>query len=255
MNDSKHINQHYFLLFVVFLFLFVLYIFIPLPSVLRIIFGFVFIVLSMMGLYNYKHQLEHQEHALREEKDTFIVEVLRMQRHDMLNQVQLLQAYLQMGKYDKLQQCVDNINDFAEENRKIFSIGINSIMVKILNAKATWHTTKVTVDVDPLLEIQKFKVDVGQLDYLICRTLKKFQLFEKSSGEPNELQIGFHEHQEKLLVAFEYDGHYDTMEFRKQIQEIQQDVVLKHHFQFYFQLEQDWIYLTASALNNKEKEQ
>ncbi|MDC3412461.1 Spo0B domain-containing protein [Aquibacillus sp. 3ASR75-11] len=57
-------------------------------------------------------------------KENEVIDILSHYRHDYLNQLQLIQGYVMMGKTDKVQQKLNEIVALAHEERKLSNLHI-----------------------------------------------------------------------------------------------------------------------------------
>ncbi len=119
-------------------------------------------------------------YGVRAMKDSEVVELLRHYRHDSLNDLQLVNGYLQLGKLDKVEAKMKEMVEKAAEERKLDHLNLPKSMLWIL--QKNWFTNNLNLTYKIHVED-----NVEASDTLLCDELETlFVLLEDSQKEYQE---------------------------------------------------------------------
>ncbi|WP_188453517.1 Spo0B domain-containing protein [Virgibacillus oceani] len=79
------------------------------------------------------------------EKD--IIDVLRLYRHDLMNDLQIIQGYLTMGKMDKVHDKITSCMAHFDKERKLMSLNIPKFALWLIQFNSLHATFRFTYDI------------------------------------------------------------------------------------------------------------
>ncbi|MFB4166601.1 Spo0B domain-containing protein [Virgibacillus sp. JSM 102003] len=134
-----------------------------------------------------------------EEKD--VIKVLRRNRHDLLNHLQIIQGYLSMGKTDKVQSKITEYLQLLDEERKLVNLNAPLFALSLIqfdslhtNFRLTYHIHTDNNDLQHLDEVLESSTNqlMSQIKYMSDKTELyevHLQMYEESSSSMIELKL------------------------------------------------------------------
>lgn len=80
-----------------------------------------------------------------ESKD--VIQLLRLQRHDLMNDLQIVHGYLSMGKTDKVKNKVNEIIDEFNRERNLMNSDCPEFSLWLIQAKWLYNNIRITYDI------------------------------------------------------------------------------------------------------------
>lgn len=143
------------------------------------------------------------------ETDLTIIRTINRQRHDWMNDLQVMLGFLRLRKYDQLQHYVDKIRAKALVESYISKLGIPSLIVYFLSFPAEHKALSLEVEIDQEINLAELPLDGEQTERLVIELAELFhEHAELAETEPNMLSIGFDLEETSLLLDFVYTGAY-----------------------------------------------
>lgn len=146
-----------------------------------------------------------------------ILQAISLQRHEWMNDIQLLFGYVQMKKWDKLKDHVEWIKEKAAQESKLFKLGVPHLIVYLYTFEAASGTMKLEVELEQEIHLDELDLDVAPVAASI---LKVVDLFARSSsaGSDNCMTLIIYSEDGSLFVQFEFTGNYDLLRIRREYQ-------------------------------------
>ncbi|WP_010098993.1 Spo0B domain-containing protein [Ornithinibacillus scapharcae] len=94
-----------------------------------------------------------------ESKD--VIQLLRLQRHDLMNDLQIVHGYLSMGKTEKVTKKVNEIIEAFNRERKLMNSNCPEFTLFLIQAKWLYNNIQITYDIHTeKSELQAFDVSL-----------------------------------------------------------------------------------------------
>ncbi|CAM3507022.1 Spo0B domain-containing protein [Marinicrinis lubricantis] len=168
----------------------------------------------MLDRRRQKEQIEMEVLKAVKSKDELLSYAFSIHRHDLLNDVQLLMAYLKMNKIDKLQKCVDNMKQRLLDESLLFKIGSPSFTSRLFALKLGWKSAVLTIEGDfpeRIMEKCTERECSEEAVLQVLQMLKRCSLH--TEGEPNCLSLHISMTDGLLRMDMNYEGAYNTAEW------------------------------------------
>lgn len=80
-----------------------------------------------------------------ESKD--VIQLLRLQRHDLMNDLQIVHGYLSMDKTEKVKKKVNEIIEAFNRERKLMNINCPEFALLLIQSKWLYNNVQITYDI------------------------------------------------------------------------------------------------------------
>ncbi|MNE43602.1 Sporulation initiation phosphotransferase B [compost metagenome] len=130
-------------------------------------------------------------------------------RHDWMNDLQILYGYIQLGKYDKLADCVERIKERMAAEGKIARLGIPSLVFYLQSFREVNGSVQLEVCIQENLHLDELLMaeDGEELAIAIMETIRAYQFSGRSSwGDILRLKLSIALDQNEVVVIFEREG-------------------------------------------------
>lgn len=156
----------------------------------------------LMGL----HRIELEERELESQEQ--VRNILRVWRHDFLNDLQMLLTLLQMKKYSRQMEYIKEITEKIHETGKILSLRDVSLALFFLNQYQEFETKNVDLKIIVETDLSRISADKR-----LCRQLFEtiFGMVKNHPKEEGECLLLISDSQEGVKVYFSFPG--DPEEF------------------------------------------
>jgi sensor histidine kinase regulating citrate/malate metabolism len=135
-----------------------------------------------------------------------------------MNDIQLLFGYISLKKYDKLDDCMDNIRSKAQQESSAAKLGIPSLVAFFISFRLYYKQLSLELEMEQDINIGALPLDKEQVSRLVRETVKLFDNFAlSSSDEPNVLSIQFDLEEDALLFDLIYRGGFNEKELQNGI--------------------------------------
>jgi len=78
-----------------------------------------------------------------------VTTILQHYRHDLMNRLQIVQGYVNMGKLDKVESKLDEILDYYNEERKLMGLNVPAFMLWIIQFNSKYENFRLTYKIYP----------------------------------------------------------------------------------------------------------
>lgn len=153
--------------------------------------------------------MEHaQSHHLEQEKYLeSVLATIRMHRHNLMNDLQLLLGYVQLKKLDKAQKCAEYIQAKAVQEGVLFQCGVPKLILFLYGLQANYQN--VELELQPSLNLDRLFSNAEACGMLIEKIAKLFCEHTQLEHEENKLILEMYLKNDLLHVHFIYNGRYD----------------------------------------------
>ncbi|SDF25333.1 Sensor_kinase_SpoOB-type, alpha-helical domain [Fontibacillus panacisegetis] len=130
-------------------------------------------------------------------------------RHDWMNDLQILYGYIQLGKYDKLADCVERIKERMAVEGKIARLGIPSLVFYLQSFREMNGSIQLEIYVQENLHLDDLLLteDGEEFSLAITETIRAYQFCGRSSwGEIVRLKLSFCLEGNEVAAIFEQEG-------------------------------------------------
>ncbi|WP_068674480.1 Spo0B domain-containing protein [Oceanobacillus sp. Castelsardo] len=138
-------------------------------------------------------------------KDFEVVQLLQHYRHDLLNKLQLVQGYLSMGKTNKVEEKLEELFSFLNEERKLTVLQTPKFALWLIQFNHLYENFRITYTID--IENQNLE----HLDEILLMKCKEFlqwavEISRKDQLYEIELTIKETEDRQSIEINFFIDG-------------------------------------------------
>lgn len=78
-----------------------------------------------------------------------VVQILQHYRHDLMNRLQIVQGYVGMKNFDKVEKKLSEIVDYYNEERKLMSLNVPDFMLWIIQFDTRYENFRLTYKIHP----------------------------------------------------------------------------------------------------------
>ncbi|SMG58046.1 Spo0B domain-containing protein [Paenibacillus aquistagni] len=135
------------------------------------------------------------------------LDVINHQRHDWMNELQLLYGYVRLKKFDKLPDCVESIKERMAEESRISKLGSPELVIYLLRNRVSGLMMPLEVEISDTIELPRIGADQDQLTDLIIDAVQVFRYAPKINGQHvSPLRISMSVEEDGLWIDFDYQG-------------------------------------------------
>ncbi|MDQ0090870.1 polyhydroxyalkanoate synthesis regulator phasin [Paenibacillus anaericanus] len=186
--------------------------------------GDLILCISMLAvLWGYVRYIQRQaakeRTTLLESVQRTAISTLSHHRHDWMNDLQILYGYIQLGKIDKLTNCVERIKERMAVESKISGLGMPSLVFYLQSFREMNGSVQLEVDIEDDMNLSNLlsKDDARKLAEAIIETVRAFQLTGRSSwDEILQLKMAIYRENDEVLVRFDREAGAGNLETLKQ---------------------------------------
>lgn len=181
------------------------------PLLWRIIAVALLIISIGTGVVFFFQEKLRQQERLVQASYKHTVELMSHQRHDWMNDLQLLYGYVRLNKMDRLIQCIDQMKHNMNEESRIAKLGNPELVMYLMRQRLTGSCMPVEVHIADHIELTKFEVgmDHNKLTDLVIKGVQLFRTAPKAQDEYVSivpLKLTFMQQDDQLLIRYEYEG-------------------------------------------------
>ncbi|MFD1178659.1 Spo0B domain-containing protein [Paenibacillus puldeungensis] len=162
-----------------------------------------------------KKQADKERKLLLESVQRTAMATLGHHRHDWMNDLQILYGYIQLGKIDKLTDCVERIKARMVIESKISRLGIPSLVFYLQSFREVNGSVQLEMDIKDDLQLDGLLTanDAEELTEAIVETVRAFQYTGRSSwGEMLQIKLSILRQNDEVLVRFDQESPHGNME-------------------------------------------
>lgn len=116
-----------------------------------------------------------------------LIEALRKQRHDFMNDLQIIYGYLQVGKGDKAKEFINKLSLQNEALSEIYSLGDNYLGYSLEKNIKECNSKDIEINID--IEISQFSKNPFEFEYNKKINLVNNIFSEVEKNEPECISI------------------------------------------------------------------
>jgi stage 0 sporulation protein B (sporulation initiation phosphotransferase) len=175
-------------------------------------------VLAGLGIAGIFLTIKQERRVWQAGQDQQAIELINLYRHDWMNDIQLLFGYISLKKYDKLDDCMDNIRNKAQQESLTAKLGNPSLAAFFISFRLYYKQLSLELEMEQDINLGALSLDKAQLSRLVSETVKLFDAFAlPSSDEPNVLRIQIDLEEDTLLFNLIYRGGFNQKELQQGI--------------------------------------
>lgn len=142
--------------------------------------------------------------------DEQLLKSIQHQRHDWMNDLQILYGYISLRKYDKLIPLMDKIKERLIQENSICKLGIPSLALFLYSIRTNDALMELDIQVEDDADLRKLPVDAERLAAMLVRTIIKFQdAVDRRDNGKAQLRIAILRKEDRLFVEFYPEGSFD----------------------------------------------
>jgi hypothetical protein len=141
-----------------------------------------------------------------------------LHRHDLINDIQLLQSYAQLGKIEKVRECIDMIRDKAAQETVLFHLGIPRLVYFLYRVSAEQRPFRLELELEPELHLDKAVPHAEAFADLVVDWIGMLQR-HAGADEPSFLSLAMFRQDGKLHVILDYEGSYAERPVRERYEQ------------------------------------
>lgn len=146
------------------------------------------------------------EQVLRDWQER-MVEAVSHQRHDWMNDLQLILGYIQLQKYDKLKAYVETIKDKAAQESAIFKLGVPELSLELFALMSSGTLFELEVESAESFSLSEHPRKQAEFAANVRRLGEAFrEAALPMEAEPNQLHISLSGDGQAAVCHCEYHG-------------------------------------------------
>ena len=162
-----------------------------------------------------------------EDQDRAFVHTVSLHRHDWINQIQLLQGYAQLEKYDKVRECIDTMKDKAAQEGTLFQLGSPKLVLYLYRLLAEQRDFRLELELQPGLRLDYQIRHAEAFAGLVVEMIEALRLGMREgadeAGDSRSLTVEMLVENGTLNVFLEYEGAYDRLYVRERYEQLMQN--------------------------------
>jgi stage 0 sporulation protein B (sporulation initiation phosphotransferase) len=160
---------------------------------------------------------QHQRAQAMHELKTQFLHTLNIQRHDWMNDLQVIYGYIQLKKLDNLKASVEKINSKLLQDSHIAKLGNPEISLFLYAYRNQCQTYLLTVEVVNGWEVPQ-RIEMSKIRQIVESVLNQFdQAAQSEMNIENKLTLYFMKEDEGISLEFVYEGAYDALLLKEEL--------------------------------------
>lgn len=177
-------------------------------------FSYAVIILLCIG-YGFKLE-QYRQHLLRDERDKALLQVMDHQRHDWMNDIQVIFGYVQLKKYDNLLPFMESIKDKACKEGLISKLGLSDLAIYLHMYQIQAPSIQLDIEISQDLQLNRLVVSKFKLSKLLQEILSIFRKIPaQDDGDLNVLGLQWYEEEDYMFICFGFRGIYDQPQLKR----------------------------------------
>lgn len=135
------------------------------------------------------------------------VQLVKHYRHDLLNELQVIKGYIQLGHTEKADESIDKMFQYFNEERRLLSLNIPHVYLWIMAFNLKYTNFKITYDVDVKNKCLQAK------DLFIVERLEQIMKAVKKCTDDEvlyQIDIEFKDNIEDCIIALYVENRSDA---------------------------------------------
>ena len=161
--------------------------------------------------------MEMNELEKKKVAEEHVLEMIRMYRHEWMNDLQVIFGYAKLNKHEALLEYVEKIRDKLIKESYICKLGVPSMELLLLDYRVNVHAFAMEWAIGQELQLEAIPLP-DRLTQTVKNVLDSFQDAAQQTDVMNKLRIGLSRSDFELLVRFDYSGGIDSSTFMAQIE-------------------------------------
>lgn len=139
------------------------------------------------------------------DKDNQFIQLYRLKRHDWMNDLQLMFAYIQLKKLDKLTECAENIKERLEQEGQWLSSGLPALEQSLLVFSSAHPEIPIQLEVQEGIRLEQANEQLSVCMPLIKTILQQCEHVIRDKEHEDSLAVEIHisKNSGKLIEAIE----------------------------------------------------
>lgn len=152
------------------------------------------------------------------QEQTRIIRMINHQRHDWMNELQVLFGYTKLKKYEILPDYMDKIRTNALHDSYLCKLGNPALIVYLLEHRLTPGECSVELELEQEIDLRKLALDEYSLYRLVSGLIDRIiASAAPSQDERNVVSLGFDEDGSELMIDVVYQGEADWQQLQSTV--------------------------------------
>jgi stage 0 sporulation protein B (sporulation initiation phosphotransferase) len=135
------------------------------------------------------------------------LQALSYQRHDFMNDIQVIFGYLRMNKYDKILEFVENMKHKAERDSSISRLGAPELSLYLYSFRARHPIIDFEVELDQAVSLNELPIDTEAIGRMAIDLMEAIVREAKRNEDGLEkLALEMYTEEQCLYICFELYG-------------------------------------------------
>lgn len=166
------------------------------------------VMLSLCGFLLYREERMRRKRVERS-LATSALELMNHQRHDWMNDLQLVYGYVRLKKFDKLPECVETIKERMTEESRIAKLGVPELVMFLMQQRLSGSVMPLRIEIPEPVELNRMdlSVDPCKLAESVIASVQAFRFAAKAHNDGmNPLSVEFAKEDGRLVIRYQYEG-------------------------------------------------
>ncbi|WP_051330751.1 Spo0B domain-containing protein [Aneurinibacillus terranovensis] len=152
-----------------------------------------------------------------------LTEVLKYQRHDLLNHMQVLLGYLKLKKYPMCEEYIYRLIDQMTRESIISGLDCPALVEHLLSFNAIHPDVELEVEIPEPFSLHQVTSRTDFLGEFILSFIKPYEQYSFcNNGEPNTLLLTLHYIRGSLRIVVDFNGRLDAGRAQIELDELRQ---------------------------------
>lgn len=166
------------------------------------------VMLCLWGFLLYREERKRRQRA-ECSLATSALELMNHQRHDWMNDLQLMYGYVRLKKFDKLPECVETIKERMAEESRIAKLGVPELVMFLMQQRLSGSLMPLHIAIPEPVELNRMdlSIDTRKLAESVMASVQAFHFAAKvQNGGINPLSVEFAKEDGRLVIHYQYEG-------------------------------------------------
>lgn len=165
----------------------------------------------------------HSQSLIDKKTESFL-HTVSLHRHDLMNEIQLLSGYVQLQKYDRLRDFVEQMKNKAAQESVLFRLGAPQLVLYLYQLQADNRQLKVELEIEEDLKLDQCVTDADTLGAGIMELIQLFEAYGVSKEEVNSLVLEMFKEEGELHIYITFEGEYEVRSLRERYEKMKHRV-------------------------------
>jgi stage 0 sporulation protein B (sporulation initiation phosphotransferase) len=154
--------------------------------------------------------------AEEQERSKLYLRTLNHQRHDFMNDIQVIFGYLRLNKYDKILDFVENMKHKAERESMISKLGSSELSLYLHSFRAR-HSLELEVEMDQAVNLAELPIEPDLIGHLTISLIESVVCLGRGSESLEKVALELYTEEDALYVCLELYGSTDVEELEEAV--------------------------------------